>query len=542
MPLDTRSSLLRVAVVLPARRLWRWHERLLAESAKQHTVTAFVDEHAPAYPRAVRAWLAAELALYSDGLNVSPTFTARRLLDARGLQMQDFDRIVDLSESEPSFPGSLVLRYDGGTDSTVLIGALLARRTPQLAVCSQKDGEIRTSSRLAVDDKSRLSRGLELAFGRCISLIERALRADAPARAIPPAPASAARPASLAAHALEFCLERARRIAARLLQQRERHWSIALRRGSGPFTIIPDDRRRYYGDPFLLAWRGRTFLFVEELPYATGKGVISAVEIVDGRPDGSFEPVLERPYHLSYPFVFVDGDGIYMLPEATGSGRVELYRATDFPRGWQLERVLIEDQALADATPVYHCGRWWLFGTAAAYGTTDHDELLIFHSKRLTGPWRPHARTPVKSDCRSARPAGRLLVRGGRLLRPVQDCEASYGAGIVWHEITELTPEDFAEREIACWEGRRDLGVTGLHSFDQIGELQAIDIKRVSGPGRSVVRLLEPRAGSALECAFPVRAIEHDFLARERTGAASAAVGPEERELARRVDEHAHVI
>jgi hypothetical protein len=218
--------------------------------------------------------------------------------------------------------------------------------------------------------------------------------------------------------------------------------------------------------------------------------------------------VLERSYHLSYPFVFVDGGNVYMLPETSSNGTVELYRAADFPRRWHLEQVLIEGLPLADTTPVYHRGRWWLFAAAAEHGTTDHDELLIFHSERLTGPWRPHARNPVKSDCRSARPAGRILQRGDRLLRPAQDCERGYGAGIVWHEITELTPERFAEREIASWDGRRDLGVMGIHSFDQVGELQVIDLRRTSGPGHPVSHALEPRAGSALARAFPVGSSE----------------------------------
>ena len=44
---------------------------------------------------------------------------------------------------------------------------------------------------------------------------------------------------------------------------------------------------------------------------------------------------LERPSHLSYPFVFWDQGDWYMLPETAGTRSVELLRARDFPRRWE---------------------------------------------------------------------------------------------------------------------------------------------------------------------------------------------------------------
>jgi hypothetical protein len=41
--------------------------------------------------------------------------------------------------------------------------------------------------------------------------------------------------------------------------------------------------------------------------------------------------VLERPYHLSYPYVFFVGDDAFMLPETAANGAIELYRAVSFP-------------------------------------------------------------------------------------------------------------------------------------------------------------------------------------------------------------------
>src|SRR5262249_32249988 len=153
----------------------------------------------------------------------------------------------------------------------------------------------------------------------------------------------------------------------------------------------------------------------------------------------------ERPYHLSYPFLFRHGESIYMIPETGSNRQVELYRARSFPFEWELSRILLEDIELYDVTLLQHKNVWWLFAAAAHDRGSAHDELVIFYSESLEGPWKPHPLNPVKSDCRSARPAGAVVTDGERLLRPAQDCERGYGTGLVWLEITELTLDRFIE-------------------------------------------------------------------------------------------------
>ena len=46
-----------------------------------------------------------------------------------------------------------------------------------------------------------------------------------------------------------------------------------------PWTVLPDDGRRFYADPFAVTLDGVTTLFVEEFPHGTAKGIISAVRL-----------------------------------------------------------------------------------------------------------------------------------------------------------------------------------------------------------------------------------------------------------------------
>jgi hypothetical protein len=185
--------------------------------------------------------------------------------------------------------------------------------------------------------------------------------------------------------------------------------------------------------------------------------------------------VLERDYHLSYPFLIEEGGELYMIPESGRNQTVEVYRCVDFPLRWKLETRLLEGMRLVDAT--FHRGadRWWMFANAAASGSrVFDDELHLFYADKLLGPWHAHRRNPVKSDARCARPAGHLFRRGAALYRPAQICVPRYGAGLSINRVLRLTTEDYVERQV-----ERILpanGLLGLHTLNRAGDLTVIDV------------------------------------------------------------------
>src|SRR6202034_2016460 len=134
-----------------------------------------------------------------------------------------------------------------------------------------------------------------------------------------------------------------------------------------------------YADPFLFEQDGRHHLFCEELLPGATRAVISHTELrLDGSVADPPTPVLEAGYHLSYPFVFEHEGQVYLIPETSSQGRVELYRATDFPSSWTRERVLLDGLAACDATLLRDGGRLWLFVGVAMPDATMLDELHLF--------------------------------------------------------------------------------------------------------------------------------------------------------------------
>lgn len=282
------------------------------------------------------------------------------------------------------------------------------------------------------------------------------------------------------------------RIGGRVLQRalvRALHveqWFLAFRFGTPAQAEVPADlagfsrivppKDRDWADPFALEKDGRHYIFFEERPFDTGKGHISMIEIEPGGRWSCPRRVLERDYHLSYPFLLEHEGGLYMIPESADNRSVELYRCIEFPLRWRLERTLLCGVRCADATLHRAADRWWMFAAAAPGDSPGFDdELHLFHAQALTGEWKPHARNPVKSDPYSARPAGRLFVRGGALYRPAQICVPRYGAGLSLNRVQRLTPHDYAERPVQRIQPSENDGILGLHTLNRAGGLTVVD-------------------------------------------------------------------
>jgi len=260
-------------------------------------------------------------------------------------------------------------------------------------------------------------------------------------------------------------------------------WFLAYKFGASTipadlsgFTRLVPPKDRDWADPFVIEKNGRYFVFFEELPYAEGKAHISMVEITSNGSVSPVQRVLEAGYHLSYPFLFEHEGQLYMIPESGRNKTVELYRCVDFPLAWRLERVLIDGLRLVDATLHRSHDRWWMFANSAAGASrVFDDELHLFSAERLLGEWKPHPRNPVKSDARSARPAGRLFERDGVLYRPAQVCVPRYGAGLALQRVTKLTPHDYVERQVERILPPPHTGLYGLHTMNRAGDLTVVD-------------------------------------------------------------------
>lgn len=264
------------------------------------------------------------------------------------------------------------------------------------------------------------------------------------------------------------------------------YWRTAIRR-SLPGNVPPwqgdwsdfrwiDPVKWFIADPQLIEHEGRTWMFVERLVVATNRAHICCAELRDDGSMGPLEVALETPYHLSLPFLFRHDGGIFMIPEAADSGRVELFRATDFPHRWKLERVLLDMPGLDTVLHVGEDGGFYFF-TSLRHKPYAHPHLFLFRANGLFEPWKLHPASPISRDARYARNGGAILEHDGALYRPSQDLTGFYGRQMHFHRIKRLNAHEYEEEIV----GQRAVSpgwpksIIGTHTYARTAKWEAID-------------------------------------------------------------------
>src|SRR5215210_499355 len=268
------------------------------------------------------------------------------------------------------------------------------------------------------------------------------------------------------------------RAASRVLEKLSsfEQWVLAYRINQAEFKYLIPPSDRFWADPFPIRAGGKYYIFFEEYLNRVGRAHISVIEIDhNGIVSGPTE-VLKMDCHLSYPFVFEWRGDYYMIPETGDKNVVELYRSVSFPFEWRMEQVLLEAKCPLDTTLIEVNGTWWMFVNIQEEGVTvNWDELHLYYADSLLGPWKPHARNPVVSDVRSARPAGRLFWSDNVLYRPSQDSSMRYGYATTINRINSLTPTEYSETEVTKILPNWDGAVLGVHTLNTFNEITVID-------------------------------------------------------------------
>ncbi|MCK5918203.1 MAG: hypothetical protein KAG34_07245, partial [Cocleimonas sp.] len=217
------------------------------------------------------------------------------------------------------------------------------------------------------------------------------------------------------------------------------------------FKTLTPPQDRFWADPFVVSRDNKNYIFFEELLFARDLGYLCCMELyVDGTHS---EPVkiLEKPYHLSYPFIFQYNGDDYMIPESGGQQCVQLYKCTEFPYKWMFEKNLLDNIQAYDSTVFEHNGVWWLFACIAAdeKSSSTEDLHLFYADSPISDNWQAHPMNPIISDAATARPAGKIFEHNGIIYRPSQNCARSYGAGLNLCEINQLTKTNYSEKVIS---------------------------------------------------------------------------------------------
>ena len=245
------------------------------------------------------------------------------------------------------------------------------------------------------------------------------------------------------------------------------------------FKQIRPSNDRFWADPHVIYKDDRYYVFFEELIYKKQKGHISVLVIDEkGHYTAPFK-ILERPYHLSYPFVFCLEGEYYMIPDTEENRTIEIYKCVEFPNQWDHHKTIMRDVRAVDSTVFFHQNKWWLFTNIREYdGASSWDELFLFYADNpLSDHWNSHPANPIVSDVRKSRPGGRIFELNGQIFRPSQDCSKGYGYGIRLNRITAISETEYREEEVGSILPGWERNITGTHTFNHTHRLTIIDAK-----------------------------------------------------------------
>ena len=273
-------------------------------------------------------------------------------------------------------------------------------------------------------------------------------------------------------------------------------WALALRKSTNKklyednysgFILIKNSFLYWRADPFLYEYNGETFLFAELFHRIKGKGVIGVAKVKNGKC-GKFKVCLDLPYHLSYPCVYEDNGGIFMVPECARSKKITVYKAVDFPSRWE-ESYVLYDGAGVDTTPmpISLCNKLSFVTTLRIKGNKDNNFLYAVS--------RDNNEKLLINNDHTVRSAGHFFKYNNDYFRPSQDCTDSYGGALIFKKLCDTSLDNYTEEtykricadDIHVNEKRHVFN--GIHTYNKTDEYEVIDLSY--DVGKSVQYILK---------------------------------------------------
>ena len=187
---------------------------------------------------------------------------------------------------------------------------------------------------------------------------------------------------------------------------------------------------RWFADPFILEVDEKyIYVLAEEYYMPIKRAYIAKLTIDRNSKELIFtKPVLELNTHLSYPAIIRQGDDVFVYPESGQSGKLVLYKYDKASETLSEYKILLHED-VGDATLTNLFGENLLFCTKPPLY---NDEILHIY-RMMDGNYVDSERVEFRDKV--ARMAGDFFTLNGKIYRPAQDCNRSYGNGLVIQEV-----------------------------------------------------------------------------------------------------------
>ena len=246
------------------------------------------------------------------------------------------------------------------------------------------------------------------------------------------------------------------------------------------FNIIKNPSNRFLADPFVYSKDGNSFCFVEDFNFLKGKAVISLYQLHKNRYI-DMGPVIEDEFNLPYPFIFPNGEDLYMCPETHSINEIRLYKCIEFPLKWKYHKTLKKNISASDTNIFYFNKMWWMLTNIDSGGIGDHSsELHLFYSDSFDSEnWISHQLNPIVFSPLNARNGG-LIINENTIYRVFQKQGFNnYGESMGVARINKISESEYCEEVLFEILPKYFKNLTGTHTFSFQNESSAIDFVKL---------------------------------------------------------------
>ena len=255
-----------------------------------------------------------------------------------------------------------------------------------------------------------------------------------------------------------------------------RYDSAIVTEGKGYKTLFVKNppKDKWYADPFLFEVTDTSFVvFVEEFRYDHPVGRLAKL-VVDRKSMKIVDEkiVLDLPTHLSFPIYYRDGEDVYIYPENSQSGHLDLYKYDKVGEQFVYQTCLVED-SLTDAVMLkWNRGGHFIFATDACNEGGNNNEMNIYRSDMIDGKYSLHQ--TVLFERKTARNGGAIIAIGDDYYRVAQDCTQSYGYSM---EFQKIQMDDNGQFSFETMSKVMPRGLQyGTHTFNVCGDWAVVDV------------------------------------------------------------------